>query len=82
MMLNRSRGIYLAFRQLIASFVLTFAFCFGLGLLWKWWDISPGLSLTRHQVNDAMYTGISIAIGFALGDYMRQKWPKRSKSKE
>jgi hypothetical protein len=81
-MLNRSKDISLTFGHLVYSLLFGFVICFGLGLLWKWWDISPGLSLTKHEVKDVVYTAIPITIGMTMGEYTRQKWLKRSKSKE
>jgi hypothetical protein len=62
--------------------VLGFAFCIGLGLLWKWYALPTEASLSAHQVKDAANTAIPIALGMALGDLSLRFWPKRSKSKE
>jgi hypothetical protein len=81
-MIGKFRAILQSFVDVIWFFILGFPICLGLGLLWKWMELPAGYGLTKHQITDVMDTALFIASGMALGEYARQKWPRRSKLKE
>jgi hypothetical protein len=56
--------------------------CFGLGMLWKWWEMPVGSNLITHQVKDTAISLLCVTTGYFTGKYIVRIWPKRSKSKE
>jgi hypothetical protein len=62
--------------------IFGFAFCLGLGLLLKWWEMPSGTFLSEHQVKDAANTAVPIALGMALGELLLHVGRPRSKPTE
>ncbi|MGD0800689.1 MAG: hypothetical protein ABR906_05190 [Terracidiphilus sp.] len=55
--------------------------CFGLVLIWKWWEMPAGSNLITHQIKDAAISLLCVSAGYFIGKLVRI-WPKRSKATE
>jgi hypothetical protein len=81
-MRNRYEAIFSRLINVAKYIVLGIVGCTGLFLLFKWWEMPSGASISLQQVKDAMNFAIPVAIGMALGELSRQLFPKRPKPTE